>query len=249
MEISALPKWKQETGGEKAIKPGRIVIVNYKLFLLNQHKERRTYLLEDEKHCIYRTIVGGLAGFDRFITLEDFSNASNGYVIDDTCEFGAEVFVFERRKGSGEHVYMNLNTVTYKHVWKVTKFSKKNASFYLSKPFTDHKYCTWRLELHPKGCRFAKVSKYLSLFLQLEKPCLPTGSKVLVEVGLRILNQNHGEHHSRKAEEWLRGPYWNCGWPQFITEEANARFLKNDNCIIEVEITIAGITVPGICRP
>ncbi|KAK9924085.1 hypothetical protein M0R45_032473 [Rubus argutus] len=92
------------------------------------------------------------------------------------------------------------------------------------------------------------VSKYLSIFLQLDKPCFPTGSKVLVEVELRILDQNHGKHHSGKAEVWLRGPYWKFGWPLFITEEANARFLKNDNCIIEVEITIAGITVPGICR-
>lgn len=50
-------------------------------------------------------------------------------------------------------------------------------------------------------------------------------------VWLRILDQIHGKYHSRKCEGWwLNGPNWNCSWLQFITRQANARFLKNDSC-------------------
>nr|XP_011464889.1 PREDICTED: ubiquitin carboxyl-terminal hydrolase 12-like [Fragaria vesca subsp. vesca] len=105
-----------EMAGEKPISTGLVVTVDYKLFLLNRQKETKTYLVredankKEQKYCFYRTIVGGSAGFDRFISLEDFNNVCNGYLVDDQCEFGAEVFVSEMRKGKGEMVAMNLNT-------------------------------------------------------------------------------------------------------------------------------------------
>ena len=74
------------------------------------------------------------------------------------------------------------------------------------------------------------INIFLS-FLQLEKPYLPTGFKVLVVVWLRILDQIHGKYHSCKCEGWwLSGPNWNCSWLQFITRQANARFPKDDSC-------------------
>ncbi|PRQ34921.1 putative ubiquitinyl hydrolase 1 [Rosa chinensis] len=247
-----------EMGGDKAIEPGKIVTVDYKLFLLNRHKGKESYLvLEDynkreKKYCIYRTIVGGLGGLDRFIPLQDFSDASNGYLIDDRCEFGVEVFVSETtRKGKGECVFMSLNTAIYKHVWKVTNFSKLGAQPYYSLPFTanDQKYCSWRLVLYPKGLITGKDS-HLSLLLYLDEPHkLPPGSKILAEFTLRILDQIHGNHRSGKvnacwfiAQPTIRA----CGFDQLITQEKNARFSMDDTCIIEVEITIQGLSMPRI---
>lgn len=37
--------------------------------------------------------------FDQFIPLTTFNNTSNGYLVEDTCVFGAEVFVKYRNKG------------------------------------------------------------------------------------------------------------------------------------------------------
>ena len=45
-------------------------------------------------------------GFDKFIPLEAFNDASNGYFVDDTCVFGAEVFVKERNIIKGECLSM-----------------------------------------------------------------------------------------------------------------------------------------------
>ncbi|KAI5349108.1 hypothetical protein L3X38_001995 [Prunus dulcis] len=74
--------------------------------------------------------------FDQFIPLESFADASNGYLIDDTCVFGAEVFASEGRIiGKGECISMINNPVMYKHVWKVDNFSKLDATFYDSEPF------------------------------------------------------------------------------------------------------------------
>lgn len=39
-------------------------------------------------------------GFDHCISLEEFTDASNGYVIADTCLLGAEVHVSKDGKGS-----------------------------------------------------------------------------------------------------------------------------------------------------
>lgn len=100
-----------------------------------------------ERYCFYRTIVGGLAGFDQLISLKDFTNVSNGYLIDDTCEFGVEVLVSEEiRRDRLGLVSMINNGVMYKHVWKIPNVYKLNGlSYHVSEPFTagNQKYCAW----------------------------------------------------------------------------------------------------------
>ena len=76
-------------------------------------------------------------GFDQFIPLEEFNDASNGYLVDDTCVFGAEVLVKERNKCKGECLSMTKLTSAsiYKHVWKIENFSKLEAKLYESEVF------------------------------------------------------------------------------------------------------------------
>jgi hypothetical protein len=127
------------------------------------------------------------------------------------------------------------------------KKNKSNVEWLCSKPFIarDQKYCIWRLVLYPKGRESAKGSGYVS-FLELFEPntYLPTGSKVLVEVTLRILDQIHGNHYYSKVEGWLNDPNWGFGSLNFIKKEIIMMLLKNDNCIIEAEIIIRGIVIP-----
>lgn len=76
-------------------------------------------------------------GFNKLISLEELTDASNGYVINDTCVFGAEVFVRkERRAGKGTCISMIKNAAKYTHVWKIKKCSKLKDECYYSKPFT-----------------------------------------------------------------------------------------------------------------
>ncbi|XP_004301549.1 PREDICTED: uncharacterized protein LOC101301879 [Fragaria vesca subsp. vesca] len=152
-----------EMAGEKPISTGLVVTVDYKLFLLNRQKETKTYLVredankKEQKYCFYRTIVGGSAGFDRFISLEDFNNVCNGYLVDD----------------------------------QFIDFSKLTADYYYSPSFIagDQKYCKWKVSLYPKGTSAGKGS-HVSVYLRMdETEKLPTGSKILAQFKVRILDQ------------------------------------------------------------
>lgn len=169
-----------------------------------------------------------------------------------------EVFVSKRkRKGTGDlRKYVNLNTVMYKYVWTIPNFSKLYAEFarkyksndscLCSKPFTarGQKYCKWMLVLYSKGLNDAN---YISVNLELFEPetYLPTGSKVLAEVTVCILDQIlHQDHYYFQGEEWFSDPNWSYGAWNFTTHEALGRLLKNDSCIITAEIIIREIIIP-----
>ncbi|XP_040373544.1 BTB/POZ and MATH domain-containing protein 1 isoform X4 [Rosa chinensis] len=168
------------------------------------------------------------------------------FEVDDTCVFGAEVFVCkERRTGKGECLARMKEASVCKHVWKVEKFSSLGAEFYDSEPFTAGDY-NWKIKLYPDGCGEGKGS-HLSLFLELASPItLPPGSGLFVEYRFRILDQIHHQQHPSSGKDWFRGstPAW--GWLQFIEQEtfrqADKGFLKNDACIVEAEVTVHGIS-------
>lgn len=87
----------------------------------------------------HKWLHGGMldVGFDKLIPLKEFTDASNGYLIADKCVFGAEVFVCKERKiGAAECLSSIKGAHTYKHVWKLEKFSKLNARYYESEPFS-----------------------------------------------------------------------------------------------------------------
>ncbi|KAM7497065.1 hypothetical protein LguiA_021479 [Lonicera macranthoides] len=66
-------------------------------------------------------------GFDRFLRLQTLTDPSNGYIRDDCCIFGAEVFVF---KHSG--IMDDVNP----YIWEIEKFSTfKDKEYYNSKKF------------------------------------------------------------------------------------------------------------------
>lgn len=56
--------------------------------------------------------------------------------MEDTCMFGADVFVSkERRNGRGECLSMIKDATSSKHVWKIENFSKLDNESYDSNAF------------------------------------------------------------------------------------------------------------------
>ncbi|KAM5568591.1 hypothetical protein ABKV19_016240 [Rosa sericea] len=222
------------------------VYVDFRLFMLDQNKGN--YLVFEDaltkKKCFHGAMRS--AGFDKLIPLEDFTDVSNGLLVDDTCVFGAEVFVCkERRTGKGECLARMKKASVCKHVWMVDKFSSLGAQFYESEPFTAGDY-DWKIMLYPKGRGEGKGS-HLSLFLHLASPItLPPGSELFVEYRFCILDQiHHQHHHPSSAKNWFRnGIGWGCR--KFIEQETfrqvDKGFLKNDACIVEAEVTVHGIS-------
>ena len=80
-------------------------------------------------------------GFDQFIHNKAFSDAVNGYLVEDSCVFGAEVFICkETIKGKAECLSMIKEAITYKHTWKIADFWKLDQLSHESKAFTGGNY-------------------------------------------------------------------------------------------------------------
>ncbi|KAH9753450.1 TRAF-like family protein [Citrus sinensis] len=223
------------------------VYVIFRLFVLDQKKDE--FLILQDAMGKQRRFHGLKLewGFDQFIPLEEFINASNGYLVGDTCVFGAEVFVKETKECTGECLSMTKLTSAsnYKHVWKIENFSKLEDRFYESEVFVagDQK---WKILLLPKGLGEASGS-HISMYLRLiDLSTITGGSKIYVLFTLRIRNQLLSKHYEKKAGEWLNTSTQFGGWKKFVElnylNKAGNGFLVNDVCIVEAEVPVLGIS-------
>ena len=73
-------------------------------------------------------------GFDQLLSLQTFNDASNGYLFNDCCVFGAEIFVI-KPTGKGELLSMVKKPANGSLTWKIRAFSKLDRMSY-SKAFT-----------------------------------------------------------------------------------------------------------------
>ncbi|KAI7748814.1 hypothetical protein M8C21_019577 [Ambrosia artemisiifolia] len=188
-----------------SLKPGWEVYAAFRVFLLDQNND--TYLkLEDERtngRRFHRLRTEW--GFDQFMSLKEFGDSNNGYLLDDNCVFGAEVYVCkERNKGKTESLSLVKEAVSYKHTWKINNYSKVNTECENSNVFTigDHK---WKVKLYPNGK--GGIDGWISLKLALAEPeNLPFGTKILVEFTLRMLDQLDTRHiYGKEAEVSING--------------------------------------------
>lgn len=64
-------------------------------------------------------------GFDQFVPLKALNDASNGFLMNDICVLGAEVFVCkEGAKDQGECLRMIKDPIAYKHTFRFENYSK-----------------------------------------------------------------------------------------------------------------------------
>ncbi|CAN6551158.1 unnamed protein product [Malus baccata var. baccata] len=208
-----------EMVGADSLQTGYEVYVDFRFFLLDQNKGMFLVLQDANKKekCFHAMMH--YSGFDKLITLTSFTNPSNGYVIDDNCVIGAEVFVCkERRAGKGESISKIKDAVKCKHVWK--------------------------LNLYPKGNNLGKGT-HISLYLELDDPKKLAGSKVFAEFSLSIVDQMHARQESIIVNDWFSTSNPNWGTHKFISlatlNQAGNGFLVKDTCMVEAEVTVHGI--------
>ncbi|KAK9934109.1 hypothetical protein M0R45_021265 [Rubus argutus] len=234
-----------EMAGENSLEGDWEIYVDFRLFLLDQ-KKGKYLVIEDaftKENCFHREMLRS-PGFDKLMALEEFTDDSNGYVVDDTCVFGAEVFVCKERTKDRRERLLRINNATYKQVWKVDNFSKLNAGNYESEPFNAGNQ-KWKMMLYPKG-NDSGVGTHLSLYLALSdlKPTPPV-SKIFAEFSLRIIDQKHADHETWTSKYCFTTKCSSWGWPKFISlstfSMAGKGFLMKDTCILEAEVTVRGI--------
>ncbi|GER25742.1 TRAF-like family protein [Striga asiatica] len=225
--------------------PGWEIRAVFRLFLLDQNRDAYLTLQDTVRNGRRFHKMKPECGFDKFLPLATFKDPANGYLVDDSCVFGAEVYVcLEKLTGKGESLSMVKDPIIYKNTWRIGSFSGLSEECVDSKPFiaADRK---WKIQIYPRG-KGSGVDNYISLYLTLAEPqnLLPA-CKIYAEFTLRILDQVNRNHYFGTANYWFSSSNSTCGWPRFVSRSyfnmLSSGLVLKDVCIVEAEIKVHGV--------
>ncbi|KAL3641548.1 hypothetical protein CASFOL_012363 [Castilleja foliolosa] len=183
-------------------------------------------------------------GFKKFISKRNLTDPSNGYVVDDKCVFGAEVFVNENK---AVIECMSLKSIQYKQKFKISNFSTLKAKW-VSTKFTVGGHL-WTIEVYPYG--FGEeighsLSIYLRHFVSFNRP---SSERVKPCFTARVIDQlNDRENRQMTSyDHWFSA--FGCaesGWRSFMKlstlNDPNKGYIVKDCCIVEIELAVQAIS-------
>ncbi|KAL7584669.1 hypothetical protein Lser_V15G44482 [Lactuca serriola] len=182
-------------------------------------------------------------GFEKLISLEHFKDSNKGYIFNNSCIFGAEVFSVPEYTLKDRCLSMikppaTTNTFT----WIVDKFSSIKDDCLHSEVFKVGKI-KWSLSLFPKG-RGAGVGTNLSCFLKVhEAKSFPDDWKIYARFELWIKNKSG--YAAKDTGHWFCEEEDDWGFSCFILlselRDMSKGFLKNDRLIVEAKISVVGM--------
>ncbi|KAJ6691121.1 hypothetical protein OIU74_015751 [Salix koriyanagi] len=213
--------------------PGWEINAIFKFFVFDQLQDK--YLTIGDGRLRRFSAIKNKWGLSQMLSLSIFNNASNGYLIGDSCVFGVEVFVI-KNEGKGEHFSMINDPSGGTFTWEVQKFSELTEELYYSQVYLAGRH-QWKLKLFPNG-EMKQRGKHLSLYLGLND-CTKfhAGWKLFVEFTLRIRDQVGSHHHEKTLRSWFNASEKDWGMTSFIslTEIKNQsnNFIVNDTLIVE----------------
>ncbi|XVF16464.1 hypothetical protein REPUB_Repub10bG0033000 [Reevesia pubescens] len=216
------------------------VNVNFRFFILDQIRDK--YLTIEEGDGAIRRFyqMKTERGIAQLLSLDYFNDASNGYLVDDCCTFGVEIFVI-KHTGKLERLSMinqpANNTITF----KLENYSKSYSEYYTSDVQTigDSK---WKLVVYPRG-KGTRKNLSLSVFLELVEACqLPPKGKVFARYKLRVKDRyNSNNNMEFSFGNWFTASY-QCGYLNFMylreLLDTSKDYIAYDSLIVEAEITI-----------
>ncbi|KAI7994466.1 Ubiquitin carboxyl-terminal hydrolase 12 [Camellia lanceoleosa] len=192
------------------------VNVSFKLFVYNHIQDK------------YLTFQG----FPQLLSLGTCNDAANGYLIRDTCMFGAEVVVMNCT-GRGECLTLLKKGLDITYTWKIDKFSSLVSKIHYSNVFTIGNQ-KW----------YAIKGKCLSLYLELDDlKSFPSEWKTYAKYKLCIRNQIYGQHVEVTGTKCFSAST-SVGWGNHsflsFTEfyDASKGFLVKDTLITKAEVSV-----------
>ncbi|KAE9448433.1 hypothetical protein C3L33_19663, partial [Rhododendron williamsianum] len=177
------------------------VNVQFKFFVFDHTRDK--YLTIQDADCRTRRYhqMRTEWGFSKLLSLDTFEESTKGYLLDDSCLLGVEVFVI-RYAGKGECLSMIKEPEGNTYTWKVDNFSAISMHSLYSEAFKIGGQ-NWKLCFYPKGNAEAK-GESLSLFLSVadcEK--LPLNWKFYARFKLRVRNQVGGVHQEGQGDLYI----------------------------------------------
>ncbi|KAM4081732.1 hypothetical protein ACJW30_11G114000 [Castanea mollissima] len=214
------------------------VNASFKLFVHDQIRDK-FLIIQDVEGAIRRFHdIKTEWGFDKFLPLDSFNVISNGYLVNDCCVFGVEVFVHER-SAKRECLTMINEPPNRIMTWKIENFSKKDRVLYASQVYVVGEL-KWKILIYPNGLH-NEAPKAISVFLH-SIDCVAQERKFFVDFKLRIRDQINNKHAEERAKHWFSASSIDWGFPQLLSrkdlEDASKGFLVEDTLIVEAEIMV-----------
>lgn len=184
-------------------------------------------------------------GFAKLISLEDFKTNSSGYIYNDSCVFGAEVFAVPEFTLKDRCLSMisppdTMNTYT----WTINNFSAITEKRLTSEVFKVGNL-KWNLLLFPKG-NSSGAGTSLSVYLKVHEAALfPDGWRVYAKYELRLKNQSGYADEVKVLYHWFckSSEDWGLSSFMLLSElgDMSKGFLVDDKLIVEAKISIIGM--------
>ncbi|XP_052185477.1 ubiquitin C-terminal hydrolase 12-like [Diospyros lotus] len=182
-------------------------------------------------------------GEAKFVELQVFNDSSNGYLINDACVFGVEVFVLKQtRKAEWLSALEKPNTGCY--TWPIKSFSSLTLDRYDSEGFVIGGYI-WRIRIYPRGIGDGKGNS-VSAFLSLDESSLPLDTRLVVRFTIRVLDQNEPKADSFEVTRDNHFGASCLAWgvqmfmPLAKLNDPKQPYLVEDNCVVEADVTLFG---------
>ncbi|KAL7128061.1 hypothetical protein ABFS83_14G290700 [Erythranthe nasuta] len=214
------------------------VNVIFTIFLLNQISDK--YMCFRGKLRRFNQLKSTW-GFSKLITKKKLRDESNGYIVDDSCVFGAEVFVVKSERVM-ECVSL-LKVYPQKRQLKIPDLSGTGACK-TSEEFSSGDY-KWRVLLYPNGNENEK-GQSVSIYLEcVSAKSFGPHQKLKAEYCMRLKGKNDATCSTEKFSSWFTSSTLACGTHALTRidklHDANKGFIVDDCCIVEAEISVQAV--------
>uniref|UniRef100_A0A803PXL5 MATH domain-containing protein n=1 Tax=Cannabis sativa TaxID=3483 RepID=A0A803PXL5_CANSA len=220
------------------------VNVNFSLFIYNHlHDNYLTLQATRRFHKIKKEW-----GFHKIESVESFKNVSNGYLHNDCCVFGAEVFIIDPTPSFETLSVFERGDISNPIFrWEIKEFSKiMDKDSYSSEEFSSGG-ANWYLMIFPNGDE-STDGKSLGVFLMIvDDDSFLNNSTVYAEYSLRVIDKVNSKHKKRSVlRDCFRCGKGGWGFPNFILLEnlhkSSNGYVVNDTLIVEVEFYLVSQT-------
>ncbi|XP_052170030.1 MATH domain and coiled-coil domain-containing protein At3g58370-like [Diospyros lotus] len=213
----------------------------FNFFVYDQHRDKYFSLPDNQVRRFH--VMKTEWGEAKFVELQVFNDSSNGYLIDDACVFGAEVYVLKMtRKAECLSTLEKPNTGIY--TWTIKPFSALTLDRYESQWFVvgGHR---WRIRIYPHGLGEGKGNS-VSAYLSLDESTLPPDTRLVVRSTIRVLDQNEpkGDPFEDTYVRHFGASFLAWGVEKFMSlaklNDPKQPYLVEDTCVMEAEVTLFG---------
>ncbi|GAB2267616.1 hypothetical protein Dimus_002598 [Dionaea muscipula] len=214
---------------------GGSVHASFKFFIFD--KERETYItIQDarERRFDAAHLEWGIA---KALPVAAFNDDKNALLVNDSCTFGAEVYIISNTATVARLSVMEKLTFR-SYTWALYDFSKLRTDTYSDNFSIEGR--SWKLRLYPRGNATGQ-GRFLSVYLYLDdRTDLTGGRKLYVECEISIKDQLTGNDSKRTVGFWFDSTKDYQGFNDFLSlPDLNSPlkgYKQNDTLIIEATI-------------